>query len=69
MCVCEWVCTYDRCMNGFAHIIGVCVCVGGCGCEWVCTRGVNLYGLSISRMDFCNLHGLTGVRCNPYGYL
>ena len=33
------------------------------------TRGVNLYGLSISLTDFCDLHGLTGVQCNPYGYL
>ena len=32
-------------------------------------RGVNLYGLRISLTDFCHLHGLTGVRCNPYGYL
>ena len=35
----------------------------------MCLRGVNLYGLSVSRMDFCDLHGLTGLRCNPYGYL
>ena len=33
------------------------------------TRGVNLYGLSICLTDFCDLHGLTGVQCNPYGYL
>ena len=32
-------------------------------------RGVNLYGLRVSLTDFCDLHGLTGVRCNPYGYL
>ena len=30
-------------------------------------RGVNLYGLH--RKPVCDLHGLTGVRCNPYGYL
>ena len=32
-------------------------------------RGVNLYGLRVRLTDFCDLHGLTGVRCNPYGYL
>ena len=32
MCVCERVCTYDRCVNGFAHIIGV--CVNGCQLVW-----------------------------------
>ena len=25
--------------------------------------------LRVSLTDFCDLHGLTGVRCNPYGYL
>ena len=34
-----------------------------------CIRGVNLYGLRVSLMDVCDLHRLTGVRCNPYGYL
>ena len=32
-------------------------------------RGVNLYGLHVSLTDVCDLHGFTGVRCNPYGYL
>ena len=32
-------------------------------------RSVNLYGLHVSLMDFCDLHGLTGVQCNTYGYL
>ena len=32
-------------------------------------RGVNLYGLRVSLTDFCDLHGLTGIQCNPYGYL
>ena len=32
-------------------------------------RGVNLYGLRVSLTDFCDLHGLTGIRCNPYGFL
>ena len=32
-------------------------------------RDVNLYGLSVSRTDVCDLHGLTGVPCNPYGYM
>ena len=41
----------------------------GEGKLWIWNRGVNLYGLSVSRTDFCDLHGLTGVRCNPYGYL
>ena len=27
-----------------------------------------MYGLCVSLMDFCDWHGLTGVRCNPYGY-
>ena len=33
------------------------------------SRDINLYGLRVSLTDFCDLHGLTGVRCNPYGYL
>ena len=28
-----------------------------------------MHGLSVSHTDFCDLHRLTGVRCNPYGYL
>ena len=32
-------------------------------------RGVNSYGLRVSLTDFCDLHRLTGVRCNLYGYL
>ena len=32
------------------------------------SRSVNLYGLRVSFTDVCDLHGLTGVRCNPYGY-
>ena len=35
---------------------------------WVAT-GVNLYGLRVIVTDFCDLHGLTGVRCISYGYL
>ena len=29
-------------------------------------RGVNLYSLHIRLTDFCDLHRLMGVRCNPY---
>ena len=36
---------------------------------WMYSRGVNLYGLRVSLTDVCDLHGLTGVRCNLYGYL
>ena len=45
---------------------------GGGGGVWEgkgCIRGVNLYGLGVSLTDFTDLDGLTGVRCNPYGYL
>ena len=37
------------------------------GLLWI--RGVNLYGLRVSVTNVCDLHGLTGVRCNLYGYL
>ena len=45
--------------------------VGETGSCRLCTysRGVNLYGLRVSLTDFCDLDGLTGVRCNHYGYL
>ena len=51
--------------------VGCCFFWGGGfgGEEKGCIRGVNMYGLRVSLTDFCDLDGLTGVRCNPYGYL